>query len=242
MDYYCIRILLNQLKSNTSSFHKLYSVVYVSGNNKKKSNFKLLDMDIATDIMDDSDNITDELKNEILNIEDEEIEDNSLYYKRKVEKIKNILLHIEPVNALLFNFYYFDGMSYADISRMSGVNWQSIRYNVVKTLEVVKKLTEHRLFSFTNPNRMRALIGSYASANPTGFNREDGAGYEFLADFTLHIDKANPQTAARILTAMRSWRSLEANRREKARAALARIASATGLSADVRDIAERTLA
>jgi len=143
LDYYCIRILLNQLKSNTSSFHKLYSVVYVSGNNKKKSNFKLLDMDIVTDIMDDSDNITDELKNEILSIEDEKIEDNSLYYKRKVEKIKNILLHIKPVDALLFNFYYFDGMSYADISRMSGVNWQSIRYSVVKTLEVVKnKLKE----------------------------------------------------------------------------------------------------
>jgi len=142
LDYYCIRILLNQLKSNTSSFHKLYSVVYVSGNNKKH-NFSLLDLDVITDLMDDNDNITDELKNEILNIEDEKIEDNSLYYKRKVEKIKNILLHIKPIDALLFNFYYFDGMSYADISRMSGVNWQSIRYSVVKTLEVVKnKLKE----------------------------------------------------------------------------------------------------
>ena len=110
------------------------------------------------------------------------------------------------------------------------------------TLDVVNRLTGHRLFSFENPNRMRALIGTFASANPTGFNRKDGAGYRFLADFTLRVDKANPQTAARILTAMRSWRSLEDGRREKAREALARIASAPDLSADVRDIAERTLA
>ena len=109
-------------------------------------------------------------------------------------------------------------------------------------LNVVKRLCEHKLFSFENPNRMRALIGSFASGNPTGFNRADGAGYQFLADFTLRVDKANPQTAARILTAMRSWRSLEAGRREKAREALARIASTQSLSADVRDIAERTLA
>ena len=110
------------------------------------------------------------------------------------------------------------------------------------TLGAVERLTHHRLFSFENPNRMRALIGSFASGNPTGFNRADGGGYQFLADFTLKVDKANPQTAARILTAMRSWRSLESGRREKAREALARIASASTLSADVRDIAERTLA
>ncbi len=128
LDYYCIKILMNQLKSNTSSFHKLYSIVYVSGNNKNRVDFKVLDIESVT---------------EILNIEDEQIEDNSLYYKRKVDQIKTILLHIKPVDALLFNFYYFDGMSYADISRMSGVNWQSIRYSVVKTLELVKnKLKE----------------------------------------------------------------------------------------------------
>ena len=110
-----------------------------------------------------------------------------------------------------------------------------------QTLATVESLTTHRLFSFENPNRMRALIGTFASGNPTGFNRADGAGYRFLANFTLRVDKANPQTAARILTAMRSWRALEPGRRELAREALAMIASATGLSADVRDIAERTL-
>jgi aminopeptidase N len=58
----------------------------------------------------------------------------------------------------------------------------------------------------------------------------------------LAIDARNPQLAARLLTSMRSWRSLEAGRREHARAALSRIAAAEGLSTDVSDIVKRTLA
>ncbi len=110
------------------------------------------------------------------------------------------------------------------------------------TLNRVIQLTKHHTFSFDNPNRMRSLIGTFATSNPTGFNRIDGAGYRFFADFIVGVDKANPQTAARILTAMRSWRSLEPVRKEKAREALAFIAAESKLSADVRDIVERTLA
>ena len=110
-----------------------------------------------------------------------------------------------------------------------------------KTLGRVIELTKHSTFSFDNPNRMRSLIGTFATSNPTGFNRIDGAGYKFFADFIIGVDKANPQTAARILTAMRSWRSLEPIRKEKAREALASIAAESTLSADVRDIVDRTL-
>ncbi|MGL4491045.1 MAG: aminopeptidase N [Rhizobiaceae bacterium] len=110
------------------------------------------------------------------------------------------------------------------------------------TLAVVQGLTEHKGFSFENPNRMRALVGSFALANPTGFHRADGEAYAFFANFIIRVDKANPQTAARILTAMRSWRSLEPVRKEKARQGLVAISGAPGLSADVRDIVERTLA
>ena len=110
------------------------------------------------------------------------------------------------------------------------------------TLAQVKKLTAHTGFSFDNPNRLRSLVGAFASSNPTGFHRADGAGYRFLAEIVLRVDKANPQTAARMLTAMRSWRSLEPVRKELAREALASIATAPNLSTDVRDIVERTLA
>ena len=107
------------------------------------------------------------------------------------------------------------------------------------TLERVRGLMRHPAFSLSNPNRTRALIGGFA-ANPTQFNRPDGAGYEFLADIVLQLDGANPQIAARLLTAMRSWRSLEKGRRDKAFAALSRIGARENLSADVRDIVTRS--
>ncbi|MBB3215541.1 aminopeptidase N [Ochrobactrum sp. RC6B] len=109
-------------------------------------------------------------------------------------------------------------------------------------LQAVRDLTKHALFSLDNPNRVRSLIGSFSASNPTGFNRKDGAAYEFFADTILSIDPENPQLAARLLTALRSWRSLEDTRREHARAALARISGAGKLSTDLRDIVDRTLA
>jgi aminopeptidase N len=108
-------------------------------------------------------------------------------------------------------------------------------------LSRVKALKADPLFNAGNPNRVRSLIGSFAFGNPTGFNRKDGAGYEFLASEILAIDGKNPQLASRLLTSMRSWQSLEATRSAHARAALARIEAANGLSTDVRDIVERML-
>ncbi len=108
-------------------------------------------------------------------------------------------------------------------------------------LKTVVSLQTHRAFSFDNPNRLRALIGAFSTGNPTGFNRKDGAGYLLLAETVLRVDRQNPQTASRLLTAMRSWRSLETMRKTKAREALSKIAQDKSLSTDVRDIVERTL-
>jgi aminopeptidase N len=110
------------------------------------------------------------------------------------------------------------------------------------TLDRVRQLTAHPAFSMNNPNRVRALIGSFAHGNATQFNRADGAGYEFVADAVLALDGKNPQVAARLATAFRSWRALENVRRSKAEAALRRIAAAPTLSADVSDIVNRALA
>jgi aminopeptidase N len=109
------------------------------------------------------------------------------------------------------------------------------------TLDRVRSLAEHPAFSMANPNRVRALIGAFALANATQFNRADGQGYEFLAEKILALDPANPQVAARMATAFKSWRSLEPVRRGRAEAALRRIA-AMQLSRDVSDIVQRALA
>ncbi|UXS38833.1 aminopeptidase N [Agrobacterium tumefaciens] len=108
-------------------------------------------------------------------------------------------------------------------------------------LDRIKALMKSKHFIATNPNRVRSLVGTLAFANPTGFHRADGAAYRFLAEQIIAIDKRNPQLAARILTSMRSWRSLEASRAEHAKAALSTIADAKGLSTDVSDIVGRIL-
>ena len=109
------------------------------------------------------------------------------------------------------------------------------------TLDRVRSLMCHRGFSMSNPNRIRALIGGF-TANHTQFNRPDGAGFEFLEEMVVVLDPSNPQIAARLLTAMRSWRSLEETSRGMAEAMLKRIAARSGLSPDVRDIVTRSLA
>ncbi len=110
------------------------------------------------------------------------------------------------------------------------------------TLSAVRKLTAHPAFDFANPNRLRALVGAFANLNPTGFHRPDGEAYEFLADIALMVERFNPQMAAWLATAFRSWNRLEPGRQELARAALVRIRAETAGSADLTDIVDRTLA
>jgi len=110
------------------------------------------------------------------------------------------------------------------------------------TLERVERLTEHGAFSFSNPNRVYALVMGFAMGNQSGFNRVDGAGYDFITRVVADLDGSNPAVAARLLTSFRTWRSMEPVRRAKAEAALRRLAAKPKLSADVADIVTRSLA
>jgi aminopeptidase N len=122
--------------------------------------------------------------------------------------------------------------------------WLAIQATIPEpaTLDRVRGLMQHEAFSMANPNRIRALIGAFAGGNPTQFNRPDGAGYAFIADIVLTLDPRNPQVAARLLAAFKSWRTLEPVRRAAAEAALGRVAAGPSLSNDVRDIVTRSLA
>ncbi|MEO0978159.1 MAG: aminopeptidase N [Pseudomonadota bacterium] len=109
------------------------------------------------------------------------------------------------------------------------------------TLGIVQRLKAGPLFEETNPNRVRALLQSFATGNPTQFARIDGAGFEFIVEAVLEIDKRNPQVASRLLTSFRSWRALEPGRCALAESALLKVSSCEELSRDSRDIIDRTL-
>jgi aminopeptidase N len=109
------------------------------------------------------------------------------------------------------------------------------------TLDGVKALRAHPLYDAGNPNRVRSLLQSFATGNPTQFARPDGAGFELIAESVLDIDTRNPQVASRLLTSFRSWRALDPQRSALAESALLRISSCENLSRDSRDIVDRTL-
>ncbi|MGH1589362.1 aminopeptidase N [Methylobacterium phyllosphaerae] len=121
--------------------------------------------------------------------------------------------------------------------------WFAIQAQIPEdgTLDRIARLQGHPAFTMTNPNRVRALIGSFAFGNPTQFARQDGAGFARVAETVAALDSTNPQVAARLLTAFGSWRRLEKIRGAKAVEMLNGIKAIRGLSRDTADIVARTL-
>ncbi len=110
------------------------------------------------------------------------------------------------------------------------------------TLERVQELLRHSAFNMKNPNRVRSLIGAFAQGNPARFHRRDGAGYTFLTDRVLELDRMNPQVAARLVTPLTRWRRYDEIRRHRMKKELERIAAVAGLSRDVNEIVSKSLA
>jgi aminopeptidase N len=158
----------------------------------------------------------------------------------RMAALETLALHDRPERAEALDDFY---KRYAGDALIID-KWLSLQAAIPEaaTLGRVRALTSHPAFSMANPNRVRALIGSFAQANPTQFNRADGAGYEFVAETVIALDPKNPQVAARLMGAFRSWRALEPVRRGRAEAALRKVAAAPAPSRDVGDIVARTLA
>ncbi|QPH54551.1 aminopeptidase N [Pontivivens ytuae] len=108
-----------------------------------------------------------------------------------------------------------------------------------RAVEVVTALTEHPDFNWKTPNRFRALVGGFAGGNPAGFHRVDGAGYRFVADWLIRLDKLNPMTAARLSGVFETWRRYDDTRQDLMEAELERIASTDGLSRDTAEMIGR---
>lgn len=108
------------------------------------------------------------------------------------------------------------------------------------TPDAVAKLAEHPDFTLSNPNRLRALVGAFAS-NQRAFHGASGRGYRFLADMILAADKLNPQSAARLVPPLGRWRRFDQKRAELMKAELRRIVETPGLSKDVFEQASKSL-
>ncbi|HVE20428.1 MAG TPA: aminopeptidase N [Acidocella sp.] len=109
------------------------------------------------------------------------------------------------------------------------------------TLARVQALTRHADFDLRNPNRVRALVGAF-TGNQAKFHAASGAGYRVLTDTIIALDTINPQIAARLVTAMGSWRRYDGARRELMKAELERILARETLSHNTYEMASKSLA
>ena len=110
------------------------------------------------------------------------------------------------------------------------------------TLDRVRELTAHAAFDIRNPNKVRALIGAFCSANQAQFHAADGTGYRFLTEYIIRLDALNPQIAARLLTPLTRWKRMDSGRQQLMRQALQEILAHQPLSADVYEITSKSLA
>jgi aminopeptidase N len=106
----------------------------------------------------------------------------------------------------------------------------------------VRELARHPAFDRRVPNRVRALVSSFAEANQVRFHDRSGAGYDFLADEVMALDPANPLLAARLLQPLGHWRRHDSVRQRLMRGALERVLALPGLSKNTFEIASKSLA
>jgi len=108
-------------------------------------------------------------------------------------------------------------------------------------LQRVEALEQHPAFTFSNPNKIRSLIGGFCNANLVNFHNPDGSGYEFLKQRILALHSRNPQVAARLMTPLTRWQKFPDPNRQQMRDALQVIADEPGLVKDIVEIATKSL-
>lgn len=109
------------------------------------------------------------------------------------------------------------------------------------TLSDVKALLKHPCFDLNNPNRVRALIGSFAMANPECFHAIDGSGYEFLTDILIKLNDSNPHVAARIMTPMISLNHFDEVRKNLIKGCFDKLTSLPNLQTSIFEKIDKAL-
>ncbi len=107
-------------------------------------------------------------------------------------------------------------------------------------VERIESLLAHSQYDARNPNRVRAVLGSFTQQNLRGFHQADGSAYR-LAIRELHrLDAQNPQLAARLAQPLTHWQRLAEPWRAVVKTALTELAKSR-LSADLYEVVHKGL-
>jgi len=97
------------------------------------------------------------------------------------------------------------------------------------------ELLKHPLFSLTNPNRARSLIGTFAAKSPKYFHCISGRGYQFLAEQITKLNEINPQVASRLITPLIQFKGFDLARQKLMKAELDKLSQLPNLSKDLKE-------
>jgi aminopeptidase N len=109
------------------------------------------------------------------------------------------------------------------------------------TLEQVKQLTQHEAFNLKNPNKVRAVISTFANNNHLHFHDLSGAGYEFVTKMILQLDPFNAQISSRLVKVYTLWRKYDVQRQALLKQQLENIVNTPNLSKNVYEIVSKSL-
>ncbi|MCH9613656.1 MAG: Aminopeptidase N [Chlamydiia bacterium] len=106
-------------------------------------------------------------------------------------------------------------------------------------LDRIKEVMKLPEFDIEVPNHSRTLFGAF-TRNLNQFHTADG--YAFIADRIIEIDGINSHVAARLCTAFRKFKYLDADRKALMKKEMERILKVKGLSANVYEVVSKSLA
>ena len=106
----------------------------------------------------------------------------------------------------------------------------------------LQQLLAHPAYNERNPNKVRAVLGSFSAANLTAFHAADGSGYAFFARQLAAQDERNPQLAARLANCFSRWRAFDADRQQLMQTQLQALQQRPDCSAALGEVLARLMA
>ncbi|MDN4504214.1 aminopeptidase N [Alteromonadaceae bacterium BrNp21-10] len=102
-------------------------------------------------------------------------------------------------------------------------------------------LMQHQNFSIKNPNRVRAVVGTFAYYNTQGFHQQDGSGYAWLTTKLQQLDGINSQIAARLVTPLTHFKHFDDQRQDNMKHQLLRLTDTPKISSDLYEKVSKSL-
>lgn len=120
--------------------------------------------------------------------------------------------------------------------------WFSVQAlaNLDDVLDRVKELTKHPDFKMAVPNRCRSLLSVF-TMNAPAFHDPSGAGYKFVGEVLVELDKLNPQVSSRLASSLIQWRRYDEKLGALMKAELEKLKEMKPISEDLYEIVSKGL-